>query len=217
MSGDTANISSLCEFEWFQWVWHHDKKASFPEDSKELGRYLGPAKSIGPEMCMHVLKPNGRVIQRSTVGPLTTAEMNSEVYKQQMKSFMHSIYAGPLGGAMTDKELNDSGDSEDLYTTPTYAPYADDIRGEEPTMPEADIFTMDAFDKYIEAQLELPLHDAMASATVVRRRHDADGNPIGKSNANPLLDTRIYEVSFPDGSTDEYAAKHYCQKHVLSS
>jgi hypothetical protein len=36
---------------------------SFPEDTS-------PAKSIGPQMCCHILKSNGRVLQRSTVGRL---------------------------------------------------------------------------------------------------------------------------------------------------
>jgi hypothetical protein len=48
MSGDTADISSLCEFKWFQWVLYRDEKAGYPDEAKELGRYLGPAKSIGP-------------------------------------------------------------------------------------------------------------------------------------------------------------------------
>jgi hypothetical protein len=88
--------------------------------------------------------------------------------------------------------------------TPLYKPYADDIRGEEPTMPEVDMFTIDAFDKYIGAQLDLPLQDAMAAATVVGRKRDSEGNLVGSSNANPLLDTRVYEVVFPDGSTEEF-------------
>jgi hypothetical protein len=187
MSGDTADISSLCEFEWFQWVWYQDEKASFPQDSKELGRYLGPAKSIGPEMCMHVLKPNGRIIQQTTVGPLTPSEMKHDVYKDQMRDFMHSIYGGALGSAMKDDDTKETGDNP--YVTPTYMPYADDIQGEEPTMPKGDTYTIDAIDKYIGAQLDLPLQDAMASGTVIRRKVDATGNPIGISNNNPLLDT----------------------------
>jgi hypothetical protein len=207
MSGDTADISSLCEFEWFQWILYRDEKAGWPDEAKQLGRYLGPSKSIGPEMAMHILKPNGQVIQRTTLGPLTPAELNSDVYNEHMRNFMHAIYGGALGTAMTDDESKDSGDSHDpSHITPTYETYADDDRGEEPSMPEGDTYTIDAFDKYIGAQLELPLHDAMASATVVGRKIDTSGNPVGRSNHNPLLDTRVYEVAFPDGSTDEYAA-----------
>jgi hypothetical protein len=43
-------------------------------------------------------------------------------------------------------------------------------------------------------------------AKVTTRKQDADGNPIGKSHSNPILDSRLYEVEFPDGSTDLFTA-----------
>jgi hypothetical protein len=44
-------------------------------------------------------------------------------------------------------------------------------------------------------------------AKVLRRRHDKkSGLPIGTRNANPILDTRQYEVEFPDGTTDTFTA-----------
>jgi hypothetical protein len=36
--------------------------------------------------------------------------------------------------------------------------------------------------------------------TVKNRKWDSEGNPVGHSNMNPLLDTREYKVEFPDGS-----------------
>jgi hypothetical protein len=41
---------------------------------------------------------------------------------------------------------------------------------------------------------------------VTGRKRGADGNPVGTANANPILDSREYEVKFQDGSTDTYAA-----------
>lgn len=38
------------------------------------------------------------------------------------------------------------------------------------------------------------------------RKRDTNANPIGKYNKTPILDTRIYEATFPDGHTAEYAA-----------
>ena len=35
---------------------------------------------------------------------------------------------------------------------------------------------------------------------------DADGNPIGRSNQNPILDTCLYEVEFPGGQMTDLAA-----------
>ena len=41
---------------------------------------------------------------------------------------------------------------------------------------------------------------------VKSRKRDSDGNPIGRSNSNPILDTRVYQVEFPDGDVAEYTA-----------
>jgi hypothetical protein len=43
-------------------------------------------------------------------------------------------------------------------------------------------------------------------ARVVKRLRDKDGLPIGTANDNPILDTRLYEVEFPDGHTTSLAA-----------
>jgi hypothetical protein len=98
-------------------------------------------------------------------------------------------------------------DVADLYETPEFAPYGDDTIGDEPTMPEADEMDHDAYDKYISARLLLPDGDGVArSAQIKRRKRDEDGNLIGRSNQNPILDTGLYEVEFDDGQVGTYAA-----------
>jgi hypothetical protein len=56
------------------------------------------------------------------------------------------------------------------------------------------------------AQVILPLKDSQLLGTVTARKRDIHGNPIGVANKNPILDTRIYEVIFPDGHSAEFAA-----------
>ena len=46
----------------------------------------------------------------------------------------------------------------------------------------------------------------MRSAKVVGRASDRDGMPIGEFNENPILNTRVYDVMFPDGNIQEYSA-----------
>jgi hypothetical protein len=41
---------------------------------------------------------------------------------------------------------------------------------------------------------------------VVRRKRELDGTVRGRANANSMLDTRTYEIDFPDGRSDEYTA-----------
>ncbi len=80
MSGDTANISRICQFGWFDWVMYHDP-AKFPEDKPTLGRYLGPAIDVGSMLTAKILMPNGRYVCRSTLRHLNNDERNSNVHK----------------------------------------------------------------------------------------------------------------------------------------
>jgi hypothetical protein len=52
----------------------------------------------------------------------------------------------------------------------------------------------------------MPLNDEMTEAKVIGRAKDKSGNPVGVSHSNPLQDTRVYEVKFPDGPLTEYSA-----------
>ena len=73
-----------------------------------------------------------------------------------------------------------------------------------PPTPEAD-------DNYVGAQLMLPRGDSMAQGRVVKRLCDNDGNPVGRANDNPILDTRNYVVEFDDGMEAELAANSIAQ------
>ena len=74
-------------------------------------------------------------------------------------------------------------------------------------MPEADDFTPEEYNESLRAEVLLPNMGEMTKATVVGRKRDADGNPIGLHNSNPLLDTRRQcEVEFADGATDVFTA-----------
>ena len=53
-------------------------------------------------------------------------------------------------------------------------------------------------DVYLNASIVLPQGNNMARGKVVSRKQDVDGKPIGHENANPILDSRWYEVEFDD-------------------
>jgi hypothetical protein len=58
----------------------------------------------------------------------------------------------------------------------------------------------------LSAEVILPTGDLLLRGRVTSRKRDIDGNPLGKANQNPILDTRLYNVEFPDGHTAAYAA-----------
>jgi hypothetical protein len=41
MTGNTAGISHICEFGWYDWVMFRNNVPSFPDNAMTLGRYLG--------------------------------------------------------------------------------------------------------------------------------------------------------------------------------
>ena len=93
-----------------------------------------------------------------------------------------------------------------VESTPMFEPYGDNVDGDEPTMPSVDEWDADGYHAYIGAQVALPHGDRTVLATVQRWKHDLDGNPVGSANCNPILDTRCYEVKFPDGKVADFMA-----------
>ena len=52
----------------------------------------------------------------------------------------------------------------------------------------------------------LPSQSNFACGRVIGRKRDAYGNPTGRSNPNPILDTQEYQVEFGDGEVSELTA-----------
>lgn len=73
-------------------------------------------------------------------------------------------------------------------------------------MPEADNSMPEQYDEYLNAEFLHPQKGDVTKALVVARKCDVDGHLIGKWNTNQILDTREYEVEFPDGATDTFTA-----------
>ena len=96
MSGQTGDISNLCEFEWMQWVMYYQPTASYPDDKMFLGRWLGPAIDVGSAMTYKILLPSGNFVSRSTVRPLTPVEEANPVITAQKDEFTAALH-GNLG------------------------------------------------------------------------------------------------------------------------
>ena len=61
-------------------------------------------------------------------------------------------------------------------------------------------------------ELALPRDDERPEfARVTKRLRDKNGIPIGTSNDNPLLDSRIYEVEYNDGHKASLSANSIVQ------
>jgi hypothetical protein len=207
MSGETSDISQLCELSWYEWLKFRDGAASFPQDKQVLGRYLGPSIDIGPAMTAKILKANGSVIHTSTYRPLTPDEIAQPDEIKARQSFDKSVEI-KYGQATMPGDIAD-----DEVETPFFERYSDDTDGEIKQTPDADEdeTTPEEFDEYTNAEVMLPLGDEMVSGRVRGRKRDQEGAIHGNRNKNPILDTRTYEVEFPNGEAAEYAANVIAQ------
>jgi len=199
VSGETANISSIAEFKWYEWVMFRDTSISFPDSKMVLGRDLGPALDIGPAMTRKVIKRNGEIVFQSTVRSLTPDEMADPVRAKEREEFCETLNAA-LGEPLTEDDLSSDPD----YETPELDSYEDETNGKVPFVPDIDGADADTYDQYVGAYVELPTGDKMQTRKVISRKRGADGDIKGVANTNPILDLRTYEVEFPDGEVTEY-------------
>ena len=197
VTGRTPDISEYVEFEWYEPLWYYNQE-DYPADRRLLGRWLGVAHRVGQACCYYILTASGQTIVRSTVQKVSEDEYKSTGFRDELTAYDLSIQT-KLGQAdipiMPNEFLIDE---DDFQVHEKVDPSGD--------MPEADAFDAQTYDQYISAEVMIPKGDGLVTAKVLARKHDRDGNPIGIGHTNPLLDTRVYEVQFPDGHTEEFAA-----------
>ena len=64
MSGEKSDITTFCEFGWYQWVYFRDTSMTFPGDKLVLGRYCGPSIDVGNELNEKMRRKNGQQVYR---------------------------------------------------------------------------------------------------------------------------------------------------------
>ena len=216
--GEEADISNLCRYDWYDWVYFWDGSAKFPYPKLSLGRCLGPMKNEGNEMCQAILKQNGIVVPRRSCRSLTVGELaiTNEVEAIKRREFNSAIKA-KLGDSFSPPNIqkrprteskNVVSDSEDDFD-----PYFGVVEPEDP-IPEADcvdaagkpLLQQSYTDTLIHSEVLLPHGEDLQMAKVLGRTLDKQGRVIGNPNDNPLLNTLMYDVEFPDGNIKKYAA-----------
>ena len=196
LTGQPTDISNLCEFGWYEWVQFRYDNNQFPEPHEHLGRCLGPADHAGRVMSQCVLNQRGNVLPIQTLRKLRDDELSRPSDVKLREDFDESIRK-QHGTSINPPQIAPSVDVE--------PPYQDLDGTSEPEMPEAD--DIPDYDQYVNADVLLPQGgEYIQSARVVKRVTDDSGKPLGDYNPNPLLDTRVYEVMFGDGSTQQFAA-----------
>ena len=84
----TPNITEYLYFKWYEWVWYIDEQE--PE-RKLLGRWLGPAQSVGQGNAHHILTIKGKVKTRSSVIKLEDELPVDDNVKCRMEDFTKCV------------------------------------------------------------------------------------------------------------------------------
>jgi hypothetical protein len=82
-----VDISTIAEYDWYEWVKVRDAAAKFTVSKIQLGRDLGSAIDIGPAMTRKILKKNGMVMYRSSVRSLTQDEIQYPNEQKERQEF----------------------------------------------------------------------------------------------------------------------------------
>lgn len=203
--GTQGDISNVCNFGWYEWVYYRDHGA-FPNPREKLGRVLGPLRNEGNEMAQAVLTSKGTVIPRRTLRRLLVSELHSNSEKKK-RSIFDDIIRSKLGDSM---KMPPKPDPNEQYT-----PYSDDCEAELLNLPDDNdpvdstntaVFEKLVTDRLIHAEIHLPQGEEMKAARVIKRCLDENGELIGTYDDNPMLNSLLYEVEFPDGEIREYSA-----------
>ena len=150
-------------------------------------------------MTYWILKSNGQVISRSSVIPLRDDQ--KEQYANDMKQLDKVVAERYKQDTTGETEVIDNDDLEDPVTHPDLeqvdgGPEAGTSEG----FGEEDSGEDDEGPTLLQhAEVYLPHGSGNEVAKVIGRKRDANGKYVGKTNPNPMLDSRVFTVRFPDG------------------
>ena len=200
MHGMSADISDICEFEFYDWVMFNDSSATFTETKFHVGRWLGPVIDVGSALTYKILKSNGHVVLRSTIRQLKLDEVTSSDHIALRNTFDDNIVQ-KIGAVATKSNFPAD------YLTPTFDCYDDDHQEGTPhALPEDEAPTPEIGDNHLNMEIMLPCGGTLARGQVIGRKRDHKGNTIGRANDNPILDSREYNVEFDNEDVSELTA-----------
>jgi len=88
--------------------------------------------------------------------------------------------------------------------TPEYLTYKND-HDLDPDHGDLEV-TPEIGDNYLSVEISIPRGGSLVKGRIKSCKRDTDGNPIGRADANPILDTCEYIVEFEDGDKAELNA-----------
>ena len=166
-------------------------------------------------MAQWVLKKNGQIVPQRSLRRLKDEELYGNPSEELKRREFDKAIQSKLGDSMTlpeeelpqpsevpDEQWDVDDEDEEVDTDPV------DSNG-------VSISEQSLHDRLIHAEVALPRGESMQTARVVGVSKDEHGEHVGQFHENPLLNTIIYDVEFPDGMVRQYAA-NTISENILS-
>jgi hypothetical protein len=99
LTGDTSDISNLCELSWYDIVWFIDPTDKM--ENKKLALHLGPSRDIGQAMSSKLLTEKAQEISSTSVIPLIIEDKNNPAMKEKIKAYNKDL-SESLGERIAD-------------------------------------------------------------------------------------------------------------------
>ena len=190
-----TGISAYAPFDWYEYVWFVGvyPAGQMSQLRRQLGRWIGVAGVVGGPKFYYELPKSYMPLPLSCVFPV----LPDVQFKPEQVADLDVVIRQIIGGHQMDDEIEEEIGMPEAILPEIFEDDNDLVEQIEPgsMMPEAD-------DQYLAAELLLERNGETQRGVVQRRKVDDDGNPVGVRNSNPTLDTRVYEVEFPDKSVE---------------
>ena len=187
---------------------------------RSLGRWIDVSHKVGQQMSYWILTISGHVISCVTVQRLTADEKHSDGWRGLIEDYDKRIEkrsdiknpetTNPEEICKVNRLSMDAYDKE----------FIDDMTKliSDDTIPEQDSrMNTDVLDGYVNMEIALSRGDEgnLEHEIVKKRAVDRGGIPIGVANSNPMLDSRVYDLEYSDGSLDAFTA-NIIAENILS-
>ena len=210
--GYSPDISEFTTFEWYEFVWYWDPDKP---QKQMLGRWLGVTEHIGNGLTYKVINSNAEILSRSTVIKLSAEDKSKDDMKRKMASLNDSIKLklGTYEKANLDDVVPEQSEVYRYLFEGDDDPHPKENAElmEESVIPDADdnayheALSEELNDRYLGVNVLLPQDGKLQEAKVVSRKRTNDGKMlVGRGHFSPVLDSRVYNVEFPDGGTGEF-------------
>ena len=159
-------------------------------------------------MAQRILKSNGRVIPRRTAVPLNIDQLNSETEKKK-RTIFDQLISKIWGTSISPPDISDHAEHDKIHD-----PYEDE---DEPAHAMPEFFdTVDdntnqlldqqpSYDLLTHYEIVLPHQDKIRNAKILSQSLDPTGRSVGCYHKNPILNTLVCDVEFPDREVKEYS------------